>query len=50
MCIPNYELHKPSLCAFQLYTYIYLLYALSNRQPIKKRLMFLPVTHSHNSI
>jgi hypothetical protein len=34
-----YELHEPSLCAYQLYTYIYLLY---NRQPIKKRLMFLP--------
>jgi hypothetical protein len=25
-----------------LYAYSYLLYAVSNRQPIKKRLMFLP--------
>jgi hypothetical protein len=40
--IRYYELHKPSLLSCQLYAYIYLLYALSNRQPIKKRIMFLP--------
>jgi hypothetical protein len=36
------ELHEPRLYACQLYAYSCLLYALSNRQPITKRLMFLP--------
>jgi hypothetical protein len=36
-----YELHKPRLYACQLHNYNCLHYALSNRQPIKKR-PFLP--------
>jgi hypothetical protein len=35
-------LYSARLYACQLYTYSCLLYALSNRQPIKKCLMFLP--------
>jgi hypothetical protein len=37
-----YELREPRLYACQLHTHSSLHYALSNRQPIKKRLMFLP--------
>jgi hypothetical protein len=37
-----YEQREPRLYVYQLYAYRCLLYALSNRQPIKKRLMFLP--------
>jgi hypothetical protein len=38
----TFELREPRLYACQLYTYSCLLYALSNRQPIKQNLMFLP--------
>jgi hypothetical protein len=37
-----YELREPRLYACQVHTYICLHYALSNRQPIKKRIMYLP--------
>jgi hypothetical protein len=37
----SYELREPRLYACQLYSYSCLHYALSNLQPIKKRLMFL---------
>jgi hypothetical protein len=38
----NLTVREPRLYACQLYAYRCILYALNNRQSIKKRLMFLP--------